>query len=349
MQNRQTGSKVRGLLACFVTACLVAASVALLKEASPVRQTSAISGPRLQTADAASRQRMLAAYRGLPLAFETNQGQSDARVKYLARGNGYTLFLTANEAVLALGNEKRGGDTSLPPDVIRMQVDGTEPWLEPVGEEQLDGCSNYFIGQFMKKWLTNVPRYARVSYAEVYPGVSLAYHGGQGQLEFDFMVSAGADPSQIALQFSGARDMRTDEDGNLVLASAGRKVVVHRPVAYQEREGKRQRVDARFVIKHDKVSFALGEYDGQSELVIDPTVTYATFLGGSGEDLGRGIAVDGSGNAYITGEAGDSTFPNTVGPVFGIGSPDVFVTKLSPVGTLLYSTFIGGNAVDVGV
>jgi hypothetical protein len=215
----------------------------------------------------ASRQRVVASYGPLPLAFEANQGQTDPEVKYLARGAGYTLFLTADEAVLSLASDS----------ALHMRMAGSNPNSHAAADDRLPGVSNYFIGNDPHRWRTNVPQYARVEYQDVYPGVNLAFHGDRQQLQFDFVVAGGADPSPINLSFSGARRLATDASGNLVLSTSAGDLRVNKPGAYQEENGARHPVDARFVLKDDKrLGFALGSYDRSRELVIDPTLSYST-------------------------------------------------------------------------
>ena len=323
---------------------------------------------------AASRQRPVAAYGTLPLAFEANQGQTDPEVKYLARGSGYTLFLTSSEAVLSLaslvpsetesalqrraaGFAKSGKLMHSPagsPSVaaLRMKMAGANQHPQVTGNEVLPGVSNYFIGNDPRKWRTNVSNYSRVGYQDIYPGVNLAFHGEQRRLEFDFVVAPGADPSPIDLRFTGAKRVATDASGDLVLSSAAGDLHLHKPVAYQEKDGVRQLVDARFVAKgNGQVAFALGAYDATRRLVIDPAVTYATYLGGGDVDQAVAVRTDGSGNAYLTGETKSVDFPkssNARQPSNG-GGFDVLVSKLDPSGaTLLYSTYLGGSSDDSG-
>jgi hypothetical protein len=314
---------------------------------------------------------MQANYAALPLAFEENQGQTDARVKYLARGNGYTLFLTAKDAVFSLHSVSAGSGPSAgrraewraksprqrkaqkdSTAVVRMQLVGGNSLAKVAPSGLLPGKSNYFLGNDPSKWRTDVAHYSRVSYQDVYPGVNLAYHGAQRQLEFDFVVAPGANPAPIGFHFAGAQGigigMKTDDSGNLVISSAAGDVLLHKPVAYQEQNGTRQAVDARFMLKaNHQVSFELGNYDHSRELVIDPAVSYeySTYLGGTGNDEGFGIAFDGSGNAYVTGQTASQTFPGTSGTLPGVAN--VFVTKIAAGGSsLLYSTYVGGSGTD---
>ena len=232
-----------------------------------------------------------------------------------------------------------------------MQVTGANPHAQIAGNENLPGISNYFVGKDSRKWQTNVPHYEGVGYRDIYPGINLAFHGAQQQLEFDFIVAADADPAPISLGFSGAKRIATDAAGDLILASAAGDLRLHKPVAYQETLGARKLVDARFVVEGKRVGFALGSYDHSRELVIDPTLTYSTFLGGSQEDNGLAIAADATGSAYVTGQTVSANFPTAGTPYksSNTGSFDVFVTKLAADGSsLLYSTYIGGSLGDSG-
>jgi hypothetical protein len=313
--------------------------------------------------------RVRASLAALPLAFEANQGQTDPQVKYVARGRGYTVFLTANDTVFAVHSSSLAVDTRVAQShgvarttqpaaeratardrtaAIHLRLDGGNPQSQIIAGNQLPGHSNYFLGADRRQWHANVPQYARICYREAYPGVEMAFYGAQKQLEFDFIVAPGASPDPIRFDVSGALRIVTDPSGNLILASSAGDVLLHQPVAYQQKDGVRQPVDARFVLRaKNQVSFELGNYDRSRELVIDPSVTYATYLGGTGEDDGNAIAVDGSGNAYVTGETKSTNFPGTSGGY--AGGFDVFVTKLSANGsTLEYSTYVGGSGDDSG-
>ncbi len=265
--------------------------------------------PAQAVLNAEQRGRVQASLGALPLAFEANQGQTDPQVRYVARGNGYTVFLTANDTVFALqsfANEKLENESSAKAAAtqvsgkqafgktratpaakeataaIRMHLVGGNAQPQISAGDQLPGHSNYFIGNDRSQWHSNVAQFARVSYRDVYPGVNLAFYGKQKQLEFDFIVAPGASVAPIRLGVSGAKSVVTDDSGNLILASSAGDVLLHKPVAYQQKDGARQPVDARFVLQaHNQVSFELGNYDRSRELVIDPAVSYATYLGGT--------------------------------------------------------------------
>jgi hypothetical protein len=367
--SKPSASKRRTYHFCAipVLAVLAFALIALSSRYHRAAHTDLSSSvtPQPKTISPAGRERLQASFASLPLAFEPNQGQTDPQVNYMARANGYTLFLTRQDAVFSFHSKSSANarpsrsrvsrlqvnaapSISEKPAVVRMQLVGANSTTHITAADQLPGKSNYYLGNDPKKWQTNVSQYARVAYKSVYPGIDLAYHGEQSKLEFDFIVAPESDPASIDLAFSGAQHVATDASGNLVISSAGGDVVLHKPVAYQQRNGSRQLVDASFVLKsNNQVSFDLGSYDRSRAIVIDPAVTYSTYLGGSAEDEAYGVAVDGSGNAYVTGATNSPNFPGSLvaGPTF-----DVFVSKINPAGTaLLYSILLGGNGDDFGL
>lgn len=287
----------------------------------------------------------------LPMQFEMNQGQSDAQVRFLARGPGYGLFLTPEEAVLSLREFRPGNSQAQPPETLRLRLAGGRAPASIDGIDALPGKSNYFIGNHQDQWRTNVPSYARVRYTQVYPGVDLEYYGNQTQLEYDFIVAPGTDPRAVRMKFDGVRRLSLDREGNLLLHTRGETLVLHRPVTYQKRDGVRTAVASRYVLHgHREVGFEIGAYDASRRLIIDPVLVYSTFLSSSQFDVADAIAVDASGNAYITGMTVSPDFP-TVTPVQGTykGGNDAYVAKLNAVGSaLVFSTFLGGSGADIG-
>jgi hypothetical protein len=300
-------------------------------------------------------------YGKVPLSFEANHGQTDPRVQFFSRGQGYGLFLTPNEAVLELeklpaGAKKvtlgKGGKSAAQPapetSVLRMKLVGGDAAAPVAAQDLLPGTVNYFRGNNPRKWATDVPTYKRVSYTGVYSGIDLVYYGNQRQLEYDFVVAPGADPKQIALSFSGATP-KIDSQGDLVLADKKIQTSFHKPVVYQMAGDTRVSVESGYQLQGKQVHFALGNYDHSKPLVIDPVLTYGTFLGGTLDDRGFAIAVDDAGNAYIAGDTVSTNFPLV--DAYQSTNHDtsngwvVFVSKLNPAGTaLIYSTFLGGVA-----
>jgi hypothetical protein len=294
----------------------------------------------------------------LPLQFEQNIGQTDPSVKFLSRGHGYSIFLTSTGSVMVLAphGEPRRGQS-----VVRFQLVGANSSPVIDGMDKLAATANYFLGKDPANWHSSVSTYSRVRYGQVYPGIDLIYYGNQGRMEHDFVLAPGADPAKINLQIDGARRVRIDANGDLVLELPAGEIRHQSPVVYQSVKGQRRVVDGRFVLRgNNHVAFALGQYDRSLPLTIDPVLTYATFVGdsGSGSDAAASVAVDGSGNAYVVGTSGSLNFPVNPGPLTpGSGlSGDVFVAKFNAGATaLLYSTVIGskgsdghGIAVDAG-
>jgi hypothetical protein len=331
-------------------------------------------------------------YGKLPLSFELNQGQAPSDVKFLAHGPGYVMFLTADESVLFLRD--KGGmnllSTLLPDDgsksttsaekpaVLRMKLRGANREANVTGDEALPGKVDYFIGNDPLKWRTNISTYGKVKVQGIYPGVDLVYYGNQRQLEYDFIVAPGAKPENIRLDVSGARNMRIDEKGDLLLRTSEGEIRLQKPVMYQykwavddddppfEREAAKKHVDGHFKIRgKNEILFVAGDYDRSKALTIDPPLVYSTFLGGSANDVGIGIAVDSSGNSYVTGGTLSTDFPTTPGAGawqsgFGgaesncsattnLACGDAFVTEINASGTaLVFSAYLGGSDADVG-
>jgi hypothetical protein len=307
-------------------------------------------------------------YGTLPLSFEANQGQADPRVKFLARGSGYRLFLTATEAVLSLqqptllAGKESSSAYSRPGSmrgmastgaVLVMRLVNANPTPEVIGRGLLPGKSNYFIGNNPNRWVTNVTTYDGVCYRNVYPGVDLVHYGIQGQLEYDFVLAPGRDPGLIVLDFEGASDFTVTAAGDLVLETPAGQVCQRAPFVYQDKGGCRHEVGGRYVrAGARRVGFEVGTYDTRRPLVIDPVLVYSTYLETGG--IGPGIAVDAGGNAYVTGSTTSAHFPTTSGafqpsnphlPTSFGDSTVAFVTKLNAAGSaLVYSTYLGGTA-----
>ncbi len=312
-------------------------------------------------------------YGKVPLTFEANQGQTESQVDFIARAGGATVFLTPTAAVFSISSESAKdvrleesglSGTNTPNSrgvALHMQIVGGNPNATPVGQERQTGIVNYFIGNDQSQWRTDIPTFGRVQYQDVYPGIDLAYYSNNGQLEYDFIVSQSADPNAITLNFAGADGAEIDDRGNLVLHTAAGDVTHQKPYLYQEVDGSRQEIAGEFVLTthHSsltthQVTFDVGTYDASRPLVIDPLMLgYSTYLGGSGaNDDGRGIAVDGGGNAYVTGSTASIKFPATPGAfdvVYNGGSIDTYVAKMNATGSaLVYATYLGGSQYDEG-
>lgn len=396
--------KITLMLVCFTSQAALPIHSARHRVASKATMSfnEAIAATTSVNAPIGDRQ----AYGNLSLYFEPNYGQTDSQVRFVSHGSGNTLFLTSTAAVFSLTKEdehkahfvRRKGSENFPQQMhanehassaksdcesegrktaaVRMQMVGAnpEPLIEGIG--RLTGISNYFIGNDPEKWRTNIPHYSAVRYHDVYPGIDLIYHSNEGELEFDFVIAAGRSTDTIKLEFEGAREIRIDGQGDLVLNTEAGQVRQHSPVVYQKIGEVKKEVAGRFAQTSDfEVGFEIGEYDKSKPLVIDPKLSFSTYLGSqAGSDILFGgsqarsdilfngqpqssVAVDPSGNVYIAGQSGSSDFATTPGAFQDKlqGFADAFVAKLSANGSeLLYATYLGGangisGATDIAV
>ena len=279
-----------------------------------------------------------AALLNLPLSFEPGSNAN----QFFVRGSGYRLMLTPSQATIAVDNHAHE-------KILSMKLEGANVTAKSEAFNPLPGKRNYLIGNDRSKWRTNVPTYAGVRYDEVYPGISVLYYGRQGRLEYDFKIAPGANPQAIRFAFNRDLRPRIAANGDLVLQFGGVELREPRPTLYQEIAGERRPVPGRYLIADKReVAFEVGAYDQTLPLVIDPVLVYSTYLGGSGDDLGSSIALDGSNNVYIAGTTSSANFP-TQSPAFpsSAGLSDIFVTKIDPAGAnIVYSTYIGGSGLD---
>lgn len=284
--------------------------------------------------------------------FEPNKGQFDQEVRFLSRGAGYTLFLTPTEAVMALQSSKetateQGAGVEAEYHVVRMGFEGANPAPAMVATEVQPGVSNYLKGNDETKWVKGVPNYAKVTYRGIYPGVDLVYRGNDRQdLEYDFLVAPGADPSPITLAFSGHDGISLDSGGDLLVTTAGHQLRQHKPVVYQEAADGRRLIASSFTVDGSRVSFKVGDYDRAIPLVIDPVVTYSTYLGGGAADQAASVSMDAAGHVHVAGKICSADFKATKGSAQYEqgGGCDAFVTKLTPDGTqVVYTTYLGGG------
>ncbi|MCI0529256.1 MAG: SBBP repeat-containing protein, partial [Nitrospira sp.] len=354
---------------------------------------SEVRGQTFQSADRAEpdgaiQARTMRNYGQLPLHFEVNQGQTDAQVKFLSRGRGYSLFLTSTEAVLVLRKPqtedkseatKVGKFRALPSleppsmDVLRMKLVGANPESQITGQDELPGKVNYFVGSDPAKWRTDIPTFAKVRYQNVYPGVDLVYYGNQHQVEYDWVIAPGVDPGIIQFTFDGADNLEIDAQGDLILHLTDGEVHLRKPHIYQEINGVQQAISGGYVIlgsemigngqrttdpstklragngQRTTVGFQVAAYDTNKPLIIDPVLVYSTYLGGANTDEAFGVAVDTQNRAYIVGYTNSTSFPSATSlRAFG-GSIDAFVARLNAAGTAYtYFTFLGGTNNDFG-
>lgn len=328
--------------ALFVGMCV---SLVWLNSTSAQRQ---VSNNNPSVVSPATKARLSSEYGQLPLAFEANRGQSDGRVKFLARGSGYTLFLTERETILKLRPNERQTE-NLSSAVIKMKLAGAKTSPKIVGLDRLSGKANYLLGNDPKRWQTGIESFARVKSEAVYPGVDLIWYGNQRQIEYDFVIAPGARSEKIKMLFEGAQGLKLDGDGSLVLQLEGQELRMLKPVARQVVDGQRCAVSCDYRLDGKQVSFQLGEYDATRPLVIDPVLVYSTYIGGMGFEDAFSVAVDGEGNAYLAGSTDSADFPgpSTIQPTKA-AQTEAYVMKLNPGGNaVVYATWLGGSGADV--
>lgn len=306
--------------------------------------TPVIHGPD-RTASTTDANRTLSA---LPLRFEPNQGQTAAEVDFLCRAAGGTVFTQPAAATVAIPQRSSDGAKSFR-QVIRLKMVGGNNHAAAQGTSPLKAKSHYFIGSDSSRWRTHVPNFAGVRYDDVYPAIDVHYYGRDGELEYDFELAAQAKPEHIRLKFDGVQRVSLEKDGALRLAVPGGEVRQHPPVAYQREGDKKELVRVAYRLEGEDVSFDLGDYDRSRPLIIDPILTYSSYVGGSGADVARALAVDAAGGMTIAGATASANFPTAAAlDATANGGSDAFVTRLSADGrTAVFSTYFGGNLADI--
>lgn len=298
----------------------------------------------------------------LPLQFEANEGQADAEARFVAHGSGYNVFLTPREASLALSPQRPGQ----PPAVVSLQFVGAAAEPPLVGEGRLPGVVNYYLGRDPSRWHTGIPTYRQVRYRGLYPGIDLLFFGTGGQLEHDFVIAPGADTDAIRLRVRGADAVEVEATGDLLLSvDGGAQVRLLRPFIYQEVDGARLPIAGGYLLHGEgQFGYRVTAYDPGLPLVIDPVLSYATYLGGSGDESGYDVALDSAQNMVVVGRTNSTDLPlmNPWQPEFGGGGVacpsdeapyrlcyDAFVAKLNVTGTaLVYATYLGLPGDDEG-
>ncbi len=301
----------------------------------------------------------------LPLTFERNEGQADSAVKFLGRAPGYTVFFTSSSALLVVPLPDKQGLATIgfvpvgPGRMSRRRV---------VGEHQLPTRSNYLRRRHSAADIRGIPSYARVHYENVAPGVVFEYYSRNGRLEYDIAAAPRSHLRDIAVKILGASNISVDHNGDLVVQTPAGQFLQHKPLAYQQVGSTRVLIPARYrLLSGNKVGFSLAPYNHDKQLVIDPVLTYSTYIGGSTQtsdgvssaatSLGSGIGIDASNNVYVSGFTTAVDFPITPGAYDstisqpctrsnGCYSADEFIAKFSPSGKLLYSTFLGPGVGD---
>ena len=300
----------------------------------------------------------------LPLTFERNQGQEAAGLDFVAHGQSMALGLSPHGVLFAQSSDAQGN--------VDLGFIGASPKVHAgVGVSRQAGVVNYFIGNDPTRWHRNVPTYSRVRYQGVYPGVDVVYYGNREHLEYDLVVAPGANARVIGLSVTGADSVQLDAQGALNIARGGRSLILDHPIAYQLINGHRQRVASAYRLDGNQVHFEVGQYNHSRPLIIDPVLSYFSYLGGSSTDvIGNGspqggyypsgylgsqaIGLDAAGDVYVAGYTTSTNFPTQspigAAPTKTNGTSWAFVSKFAADGkSLIFSTYLGGtNGYDFG-
>lgn len=298
------------------------------------------------------------------LGFQINQGQHAPQVKFCARSPSYHLFLTSSETLMILKPSTpplRNRAVSklapirklAPTGQVELTLQGSNPNPLITGLDKLPGKMNYLIGNAPDNWHTDIASYAKVKYQNVYPNIDALYSANPQHFKWDFLVHPGGNPEEISLDFTGTDGLILDEQGNLLLTIGDEVICLHKPVVYQEEEGQHQRIiPGNYYLQGNQVSFHISNYDQSKTLVIDPIIEYSTYIGGRNDDYCYASALDTTGNIYVTGLSWSSWAAPLGFPLKNpyqadnAGLFNAFITKLTPEGVLVYSTYLGGNDSD---
>jgi uncharacterized protein (TIGR03437 family) len=278
---------------------------------------------------------------GHRLLFEANQGQAPEKYRFLARDQFGVFLLGGNEFVYGKGR-----------DVVHLIFAGANQQPQVSGLDQQAGRVNYLVGKDSSRWIRNISSYARVRVDELYPGIDAVYYGSQGILETDFVVQPRSNPESIRLRVDGGGRPSITAAGDLQVYTTEGLFELRKPNVYQNIGGSRRQVACRYAVRdRNEISFVISSYDPSQPLVIDPVLSYSSYLGGGNSTAVR-VAVDRQGNAYLAGATTASNYPVTSGaipPSPPSGRDDVLITKFNSKGALLYSTHVGGSGDDIGL
>ncbi len=312
-----------------------------------------------------------ATFSSMPLSFTQNQGQWPDSILYRASAGGATMWFTptgtyyqftrripkADEGLDLLSHPRPLEKMGKRPDpveisMVKAEFVGSNLNASAMGISEMEYKCNYFIGNEPDKWRTDVPNYEAIQYHEVYPGIDLKYYGNGKQMEYDFVVSPGADYSKIQIHYEGAESLTIGENSELIIKLTNGEIIEQPPIVHQLINGEKVKIEGKFFLgANNTFSFKVdSRYNPDHELVIDPVLVYSTYLGGSGAEISFGtadIALDATGEACVIGSTASADFPTLNPYQTDQGGDDVFVTKLSNDGnSLVYSTYLGGSGQD---
>lgn len=289
----------------------------------------------------------------LPMSFEANKGQAGSAVKFLTKGKDIDLhFMSESIALIPksqLTMHSNVSNNNLN-QAINMSFVGANKNINVTSENQLPSKVNYLVGSDEKHWYRDIPTYGQIVYQQIYNGINAVFYGNQNQLEYDLQIAPKIDPRVIQLSFTGTNSLIISKTGSLQLKRGLTTVEFEKPLAYQTVNGKRKTVKVKYIqLKKGLVGYSIGHYDKNKSLIIDPVLSYCTFLGGANFDEATGIAVDSGGNTFLVGTTNSNDFLTQNSQQILNGQSDVVVLKMNSTGTgLLYSTYIGGSDQEIG-
>ncbi|MCY6354152.1 SBBP repeat-containing protein [Clostridium sp. ZS2-4] len=297
--------------------------------------------------------------KSIPSTFIYNEGQVDSKVKYYIKGSSCGIYFTQEEVVLTFLHGKSQKDKMNSEEMIctafHLQFAGANSDVRIEGENKCKGTVNYFKGNDSSKWHTQIATYEKIIYKELWSGVDLVFYGMNGELKYDFILQPGASVEDIGFIYKGCDEIDIDEKGNLIIGNKFGVIIDEKPISYQQIDNKKIMVESNFVLKKKEnnksvYGFKISDnYNPDYSVIIDPQILYSSYLGGSGDDYGYGIAVDNAGNVYVTGRTYSSDFPTDNGfDTMLKGSTDAFVTKIDGIPSIVYSSYLGGSGSDYG-
>jgi Beta-propeller repeat len=269
--------------------------------------------------------------------FEVNRGQFPRDVLFADhRASAITYFTPSGPLVVDGGR------------VMRLRFEGGRRTFAVHGEGASAAVTNYFVGNDPSRWRRNVPSVATVRYDDVWPGVDVRFRHADGELEYDLLLDAGVTRTSFPIHLSGADGIRHGDDGDLQVALGGSTLRKHALHGWEERASGRRPVPVSFQIRgRDRISIELGDHDPTVPVVIDPILTYSTYLGGSGSDTGRAVVADPSGDVFVVSETSSDDFPAAGATDSAMG--DVVISRLGSGGQVMYTSFFGGSSLDTPV
>lgn len=304
-----------------------------------------------------------------PLLFVPNEGQWEQPFLYKGISPNADIYLEKEGITYVVGDEANPGkvhafkelESTVPPvlkfHAYKMKWIGANLQAATTRGKKQSFYHNYFLGNNAARWKGNVGVYGNVDYESLYPGIDLHISSDKGHAKYDFIVKAGGDPARIRLQYEGLDGLKLN-NGSLLLQTSVGVITEMAPYAYQYINGILKEVPCNYKLEGTELKFVFPKgFDKSQNLIIDPTIVFATLTGSTADNWGFTATYDHAGNLYAGGIANGTGYPITTGAfqlTFGGGSAgssmpcDISITKFNASGTLpIYSTYIGGDKDDM--